>query len=324
MNSDPPRRSTRPAFPAPPPPSTDPRSHRRDLIQTAPELPSPRSRPAPITARPPASVPASTGGPASAPEPIASRREIKTVPGGGLNRISDGRAAAAAYVGIKTLPVVPKQAPPTMSKVKLARDLLVDNKEFRTEPALRSQSFPPPVPSRVTPITPRRTLVSLRRGSPQAVMTLVAMLAVAVGVLSVVATGGRWMSQPEPAETAAPPAEVQWDNGIDGQPGVLVPPLAPPAAPQDTAAGQLADVGPSAQSADPTPPAPREVAPRPATPRPPISGNDPAPRPKVDPEVESGLASSGASRTGASSRPPRPSPAPSSQPERAPPQPWLE
>lgn len=321
--NDPPRRSTRPAFPAPPPPSTDPRSQRRDLIQTAPELPSPRSRPSPSPAGQPDSVSTPVPVSASTREPVASRREVKTVPGGGLNRISDGRAAAAAYVGVKTLPAVPKQAPPTMSKVKLARELLVENKEFRTEPALRGQSLPPPVPSRVTPITPRRTLVSLRRGSPQAVMTLVAMLAVAVGVLSVVATDGRWISPPEPA-VQDPSGEVQWDHGIDGQSGVLAPPLAPPAPPPDATAGQLADVGPAARSADPSPPPPRADVSRPAAPRAEISGNDPAPRPKVDPEVESGLASSGDSPTGAPSRPSRSPPAPSSQPERGPPQPWLE
>lgn len=321
--NDPPRRSTRPAFPAPPPPSTDPRSQRRDLIQTAPELPSPRSRPSPSPAGQADSVQNPVHAPTSGREPVPARREVKTVPGGGLNRISDGRAAAAAYVGVKTLPAVPKQAPPTMSKVKLARELLVENKEFRTEPALRGQSLPPPVPSRVTPITPRRTLVSLRRGSPQAVMTLVAMLAVAVGVLSVVATDGRWISPPEPV-VQDPPGEVQWDHGIDGQSGVLAPPHAPPAPPADATAGQLADDGPAARSADPSPPPPRADASRPAAPRAEISGNDPAPRPKVDPEVESGLASSGDSPPGAPSRPSRSPPAPSSQPERGPPQPWLE
>jgi len=307
--NDRPRRSTRPALPAPPPPSTDPRSQRRDLIQTAPDLPSPRSRPSPMPGQPD-----SVGNP-----PVVSRREAKTVPGGGANRISDGRAAAAAYVGVKTLPEVPKGAPPTMSKVKLARDLVVDNKEFRTEPALRGQSFPPPVPSRITPITPRRPLV--RRGSPQAVMTLVAMLAVAVGVLTVVATDRRWISAPVHAASQAAPSEVEWDHGIDGQSGVLSPPLSPPPPAVDEAAGQPAEVGAAARSADPPPT--RSTPPRPA-PRdseksdPAISGNASAERPKVDPEVDSGLASPRGSSPSS-----RNSPA-SSQPERAPPQPWLE
>jgi len=241
------------------------------------------------------------------------------VPGGGANRISDGRAAASAYVGVKTLPELPKAAPPTMSKVKLARDLLVDNKEFRTEPALRSQSFPPPVPSRITPITPRRNLVSLRRGSPQAVMTLVAMLAVAVGVLSVVATDRRWISAPMGAAAQPTPAEVQWDHGIDGQSGVLSPPLSPPPVAVDEVAGQPADRGAAARSADPTPPPAPETSPRPTARTSENSGNAPAVRPKVDPEVDSGLASPRGSSTPSS----RNSPA-SSQPERAPPQPWLE
>lgn len=270
----------------------------------------PRSRPSPAPA-------GQAAGQTPAP-PIVSRQEIKTVPGGGLNRISDGRAAAAAYVGVSALQESAKRAPPTFSPVKLAQDLLVENKEFRTEPALRGQSFPPPVPSRITPITPRRTLISIRRTSPQAVMALVAMLAVAVGVLAVVATGGRWILPPETVVTDAGASEVQWDHGIDGQPGVLAPPAPPAVAPVVETAGQSAEAEPSAQSAA----LPKEES----TPAVITSRNASKQRPKVDLEQESGLASPGdaPSAPPTTSRSTRTPPASSSQPERAPPQPWLE
>jgi len=301
---DRPKRSTRPAVPAPPPPSTNPRSQRPDLIQTAPELPGPRSHRAP---------------PVSDPPP-PSRQEVKTVPGGGMNRISDGRTAASAYVGVNQLKEGAKPLPATQSKVKLARDLMVENKEFRTEPALRSQSFPPPVPSRVTPVTQRRTWVTIRRGSPQAAMAVVALLAVTVGVLAVVAGGGRWALPTDAvvgsAAVADPAGEVQWDNGIDGQPGVLAPPLAPTDAPSGEAAGQPADVGPSARSAAP----PQDSAAEKTSAQ---QRNASSPRPKAKKADESASVSSSADPKQPSTSRSTP-PASSSQPERAPPQPWLE
>jgi hypothetical protein len=324
---DRPRRSTRPALPAPPPPSSDPRVQRRDLLQTAPELPVSRSRPSP---------PGQQAQVATAPSEGPSRREIKTVPGGGLNRISDGRAAASAYVGVKSLGGSPRPAPVTFSKVKLARDLLVENKEFRTEPALRSQSLPPPpVQSRVTPVSARRTMFS-PRGSPQAVVAVVAMLAVTVGVLVVVATGGRWV-MPHGSNMEA--EVVQWDHGIDGQPGELAPPLAPPSAPQGEVAGQPADVGPPARSADlEEEPADAVVAPARVTSRSTTSRagtstsqstsrSDTTEQVKVDPEAETTVASTSQKPTRSTRTPSEQSAsaqAAPSQPSRAPPQPWLE
>lgn|GEM_PF-2993191 len=312
MNDRPKRSSTRPSLPAPPPPSSDPKAQRRDLIQTAPDLPVPRSRPSP----PPHGQ--SAHGqlqPEVSVDPVVARRDAKTVPGGGLNRISDGRAAAAAYVGVKPLPDGARPLPQTLSPVKLARDLQIENKEFRTEPALRGPSIPPPsVPSRVTPVSPHR--LGFRPGSPQAVMAVVALLAVAVGVLTVVATSGARLFPTERIVSVGQ-AEVQWDHGIDGQPGVLAPPLAPvppgDAAPQE--AGQPADDGPSARSADPQPTSASAVLAAAGTNN---SGNDLAERSKVDPRPASGLASPAAPR--------RPTKTSSSapEPERAPPQPWLE
>ena len=330
--NDRPKRSTRPALPAPPPASSDPRSHRRDLIQTAPDLPSPRSRPSP--------APASQQ--AAAVDSVSSRREIKTVPGGGLNRISDGRAAASAYVGVKSLGEPVRPANVTRSPVKLAQDLLVENKEFRTEPALRSMSLPPPpASSRVTPVSSgRRTLIQ-RRGSPQAVVAVVAMLAVTVGVLVVVATGGgRWILPRASVGSTAAAAEVQWDHGIDGQPGVLTEPA--DAAPQvDPAAGQSADVGPSARSAEPPKQesTPSSVTSRSATSHSVTSHSvtsrsDTSERSKVDSEHETAVGSAAAApapqkprpstRTPSEPEPPAASPPAPSQPERGPPQPWLE
>jgi hypothetical protein len=314
MNDRPKRSSTRPSLPAPPPPSSDPKAQRRDLIQTAPDLPVPRSRPSP----PPHGQPAHGQiQPEVSVDPVVARRDAKTVPGGGLNRISDGRAAAAAYVGVKPLAEGARPLPSTLSPVKLARDLQIENKEFRTEPALRASIPPPSIPSRQTPVSPHRAL-GFRPGSPQAVMTVVALLAVAVGVLTVVATSGVRLFPTERIVSVGQ-AEVQWDHGIDGQPGVLAPPLGPAApadaAPKDLAAGQPADGGPSARSADPAPTSTSAVLAATGTNN---SGNDLAERSKVDPEPASGLASPAAPR--------RPTKTSSSapEPERTPPQPWLE
>lgn len=301
---------------------------RRDLIQTAPELPMPRSRPSPSPAGQEAAAAA------AAAQSAPSRREIKTVPGGGLNRISDGRAAASAYVGVKSLAEGVRPQPVTFSKVKLAKELLVENKEFRTEPALRGPSLPPPpVQSRVTPVSVRRTMFS-RRGSPQAVVAVVGMLAVTVGVLIVVATGGRWvlpgsLSPGGVAEPSAAAEVVQWDHGIDGQPGVLAPPLADAPAPLDEPAGLSADVGPTARSAALPEEKPAAASSSSASARSrstTTSRSDTSQSSKVDPEPETAVASKSAA-TGATAKPRStrsPAEPPASQPERAPPQPWLE
>lgn len=74
-----------------------------------------------------------------------SRASFRTAPGGGKNRVSGGRASAAAYVSPST--VAPGQAVrPMTSKVQLHEQVKKEARSFHTEPSLlrrRASSLPP-------------------------------------------------------------------------------------------------------------------------------------------------------------------------------------
>lgn len=235
-----------------------------------------------------------------APSPL----DTKTVPGGGLNRISDGRLAAAAYLGVKSVPSTPPP-PITQSAIKLSDSLMEENRTFRTEPALRASAPPPGRSTPPIPSSGRRS--SSRAGSPRAVFAVVGFLALAVGMLAVLAGGvvaGDVAAVGSREPSAASPAaheEVQWDHGIDGQPAVLAPPLASRKAPSESDESAAALPAPTTK-AEPRP----KAAPQPK----PVSSSA-AKSSAAKPAVESPSSEAADSQAAA-------------QPVRKPPEPWLE
>lgn len=83
-----------------------------------------------------------------APAGEGDRSQFRTAPGGGKNRVSGGRAAAAAYVSPTTVP--PGQGTGRITAaVKVHEAVRQDARSFPTEPSLmrrRESSLPPPMP----------------------------------------------------------------------------------------------------------------------------------------------------------------------------------
>lgn len=210
------KRSTKPGMPGPPPSSQDLETeHRRDRMETLPDMEAPPAW-SPPGERAAGSVPGPSSRSAPGPlgaAPPARHVETKTVPGGGVNRVSDGRAAAAAYIGVNTVgPTAEPRA--TRSAVKLSSTLLTENSRFRTEPSLlRRRSAPAEEEDLIAAgLKRRRRSIRLPQQPLRPVLFLVGFLALLVGGLVVLVAHYR---------TAGPSETTVWDNGLDGQPGYL-------------------------------------------------------------------------------------------------------
>lgn len=86
---------------------------------------------------------ASQPDPAELAGPTSDRSQFDTVPGGGVNRESGGRAVARAYVSPKTPMPLSQRGRATVS-VDVEPSVSEDSRHFRTERALRVASLPPP------------------------------------------------------------------------------------------------------------------------------------------------------------------------------------
>lgn len=167
-------------------------------------------------------APHSVSSPLGSTPPLRKGRssDLPTVPGGGVNRLSDGRVSAAAYIGVNT--VLPSAAPRvTKSAVKLAPELMEENSRFLTEPSLLrrtrdSDTFDDEmlISAGLPPRSWRRSGAKAikKRAERRPVLALVGVLALLVGALSAIVAHYQTQSNSE---------KVVWDNGIDGQPGVL-------------------------------------------------------------------------------------------------------
>lgn len=127
------------------------------------------------------------------------RGDYPTVPGGGTNRLSGGRDAASAYVGVRTVaPHMTSGTSGSTVSIRIEDKLANESRRHATEPRLpRSVSVAPPPPLRDP------------EARPKGVAILVALLALAVGGLAAVL-----LREPE-GESAT------WDSGIDGHPSSI-------------------------------------------------------------------------------------------------------
>ncbi len=214
------KRRTKPGMPGPPPSSQELETeHRRDRMETLPELEAPptdasslEAPPSSLSSPPPAVDPVESrddSSASSAPShpPTSYRHALQqTVPGGGLNRVSDGRQAAAAYIGIKTV-APPTDHKATRSPIKLSNTVVAENHRYRTEPSLsyRSRSF-----SSISEGEIRAAGLPSR--PPYSLFVVIGLLALAAGCLGALFVEYGLGNSPD---------TVRWDNGIDGQPGYL-------------------------------------------------------------------------------------------------------
>lgn len=127
------------------------------------------------------------------------RGEYPTVPGGGNNRMSGGRDAASAYVGVRTVtPHLTAVTSGSTVSIRIEDKLANESRRHATEPRLpRSVSVAPPPPLRDP------------EARTKGVALLVAALALSVGGLAALLLH----------EPASEP--VTWDHGIDGHPASI-------------------------------------------------------------------------------------------------------
>ncbi len=200
------------------------------------------------------------------------RSQFKTAPGGGKNRISGGRVAAAAYVSPVTLPPATGNTPVT-SAIKVHQRVKEEVRSYVTEPSLlrrRESSLPPEPPG-------------YRDDSRKLIVGLGAALVVAL-LMIVYLVGFRETSPGEVRE--ALPVEVRETSPSE------VTPAAPAEDKQLVAPARQVTPEPALEKANPSPTAavsvpfpesgPSPAIPKKAAPRPaptPVSAPTPAPTP---------------------------------------------
>lgn len=226
----------------------------------------------------------------------SDRSQFRTAPGGGKNRVSGGRAAAAAYVSPSTLPPGHGTGRITAA-VKVHEAVQQDARTFPTEPSLmrrRESSLPPPMPPGYGEPPPSRAKALIFGG---------------VALCAVGALIGWWLTRievPAVASEAPQPAETVPSENLK-KIGNAAPARPKPELSATSAHAEKVKPSPAPEDTKTNAPAPAQQ--KPLAPRAPTSSKQspPVSQPKPSPKAPAQ---------------PRPTPAKKNDPSEE--EPWLD